>query len=498
MPIPQLKMNRLRGPVYSALFVAALVLAGVPRAAGIDAGGRPESRAESARRPKATPADTTVVLDHKRYDLARRTELDAFLQHVRDLRALSKEERADEGVSKKAKKREKKDKAVADTEETPAPAEAGSRHASTRPDGTAASRGAQAHGSREPGQDSEGAAQLTETDEMPAGGKHGGARGRDWTGKKVRAGLKAIEKIAAKIETGRSEPDARIGQVQEIAWAVEANFVTPWFWRPRVDLADFIFDARDTTLNACGRGSARVPATNLRTYGAPDLSRVDPLPSTYWSPPGRIAAEDLYVGCGRTELPDIGSGVCEYSGPHSGYGSHPSFEVTWKGERWKVKFGEECHSGPFAARVFTALGYPTGPADYVSHIKVHYDRRILSKFNARQVNVMHVSVLGMPVLKVAPNRYFDPFESIEYAVLKDGTRVDREALRDGVFPRRQGKSRPKRPETTPANYDRAYEAKIDYVVMRDASVNSKEKDDDTKDIGFWDYNRPETAGLREV
>src|SRR5207253_187544 len=111
---------------------------------------------------------------------------------------------------------------------------------------------------------------------------------------------------------------------------------------------------------------------------------------------------------------------------------------------------------------------------------------------------MRVGLFGLPVMKLRTDPYYDPLAFINYGVLKDGTRVTAQDLRDGLFPARPGHSRPRRPEQKPSLYDTAYEAKIDYLVMKEASVTSKEKSADDQEIGSWDYNVLGHPKLREV
>ena len=176
---------------------------------------------------------------------------------------------------------------------------------------------------------------------------------------------------------------------------------------------------------------------------------------------------------------------------------HPSFEVTWHDKLWKVKFGEERSSGPFGCRIFWALGYPTDILDYTPEIKVSWDRRILTKFNSRQLNGMKVSLLGLPIGTQRLNPYFDPFDYIQYAVLKDGAKVSSPELRAALFHVTDGEPVPKHPEKNKSLFDKKFESRIDYLVMKAASVVSKEKDDSAQ-VGNWDFNGQDHPKLREV
>ncbi|HLK60495.1 MAG TPA: hypothetical protein VKU00_28295 [Chthonomonadaceae bacterium] len=417
--------------------------------------------------------ETTVTLEKRKYDLAKQEDLQAFLQEVKDLRALAKTEKDEVKADKKAEKKEQK--------------------ADKKQDQQGEKAGKQAEKAEKEEQKSDATEEATEG--TPREAKHKG--GEDWSSKKVRNGLKALEQIAGNLAQGKGDSAAEIHDIQEITWAVESNFRTPYVWRSSVDLGDVLFRTRYLTLNACGRGSAKDPAINLSTYEAADLSKVDPLPSTYWSPPESNRGRDLYIGFDRAALPDFSTTICTFKSPHKGYGIHPSFEVMRDDVRWKVKFDEEHSSGPFASRIFWAMGYPVEVYDYAPEVKVQWDRRILTQFNARQLNSTEIRLAHIPLFKEHPNRYFDPFHYIQYAVLKDGSRIEAEALRTQLFPVAPGHSRPKQPEKNPSLYNTAFESKLDYVVLKDASVTTNE-DEEGDDIGFWDYNNLNHDGLREV
>jgi hypothetical protein len=399
---------------------------------------RPGAAADPAEARPEQPADTKVVLDGRKYDLARRRDLDAFVKDVKHLRSLSKDAKA-------AKKDEADDE---DADATTPPA--------------------QAH-----------------------------KVGRDWGAAKVRHGLKALEKIAVSLQAGKSVSPRAIHEIQEIAWAVESNFHPPYFWRTRMELLDLLYRTRGLMLNASGRGNREKPAADLSIYSVSDLSKVDPKPSSFWSPPPAIPAVDLYRGCGRKTVPDFSETTFSYAAPHKSYGLHPSFEVEAGGKRWKVKFGEERSSGPFACRVFGALGYPVETVDYLSQVRVHWDRRILTDFNARKLSTLKVTFLGIPVVVYHDNPHHDPFDFIKAAILKDGSHIDARQLRANLLPGAGRKRGNKWPEQVPGLYDRKFEAKIDTLVMGAASITPKDSDDGVE-IGSWDYSNLGHSEMREV
>jgi hypothetical protein len=220
---------------------------------------------------------------------------------------------------------------------------------------------AEALGERPEHAGEEAAAGKTEKDEV---------KSRDpLAGKSARRGLKEIQRAAEAILDGAEPGEAGLKRILEIYQALQSRSKVPYTWRANVDLIGMFFRVRDLTLNAVGRGSRRNPAMNLATYRAADLSRIDPMPSSFWSRPASIAARDLYHGFDRAEIPSLADEISRYDGPHTGYGSHAGFYVLCKGQRWRIKFGEE-NSEPFGARILWALGFPARIADYAPELKV--------------------------------------------------------------------------------------------------------------------------------
>ncbi len=322
--------------------------------------------------------------------------------------------------------------------------------------------------------------------------------GRDWSSKKVKNGLKALQSITESMQSDKLDAVTGTHEIQEISWAVESNFIPQYAWRKNLDLGDFVLNARNLLLNGCGRGNSDIPACNLQAYNVRDLSTVDPQPSFFWSRPNSISDKDLYTPYDRKANPDFGDSICKYSSPHKGNGAHPSFEVEWHDSKWKVKFDEEQSSGPFASRIFWALGFPVDVYDFANIVKVRWDKRILTKFNSRKPNSMQIKLAHIPITTLKANKYYDPFNYIGYAVLKDGSRLTSEQLRKNCFPVAGGKKMPARPELNHSLYDNKFANKIDYVVLTNASVTTKEPAEGVEELGYWDYNSLNHANLREV
>ena len=229
-------------------------------------------------------------------------------------------------------------------------------------------------------------------------------------------------------------------------------------------------------------GIGTKPATDLQPGSTDDLSRRDPLPSDFWSPPADIAAEDLSNGFGRVALPDIAGPVWRYAAPKETTGMNPGFEVESGGERVKLKFGE-VSSEPVVTRMFWALGFHADPTDYAAGVKLAYDRRIFTEFNSRlPVRTTFTVFWFVPIFSMNLQPHKDPFDYVSAAVLRDGRRWGGHELKEHLM--------------SGTNFVPAIEAQIDYLVTTNANVQVK--DPDVKSIGPWDYGQLDHADRREV
>lgn len=229
-------------------------------------------------------------------------------------------------------------------------------------------------------------------------------------------------------------------------------------------------------------GTGKSPANDLSPGCQGDLSRCDPLPSTFWSRPANIEAEDLYDGFGRTNLPSVGNSICHYSAPKETSGMNPGYEVKWGDQTVKLKFGEQS-SEPAVTRFFWAMGFHTDPTDYLPGVKMAYDRRIFTEFNSRHPVRMKFTLLWfIPVYSMNLQRHADPFDYVAKAVLRDGRQWSGAEL--------------KRHLMDGTNFVSAVEAQIDYLVTTPANVQVK--DERAKSIGPWDYGQLDHSGRREL
>ena len=221
----------------------------------------------------------------------------------------------------------------------------------------------------------------------------------------------------------------------------------------------------------------------------------DPAASSFWSPPGDIAAKDLYAGFGRRSVPSR-EAECEYRAPKTGWGAHSGFHVRCGDVELRFKSGNEIYGGPFNTRIFDALGYSTYPIDTVPRLTLRYDRRVLAQFHSRKRLAVSARLLFVDLFTHVITDEDDPFDLVDHAVMKNGRTLSgpdlrRALLKDG----RVVKGRP-RPETMDANYDTDFESQIAELVWKPGTVALEPED--VKQVGPWDYDQLDRDGRREV
>jgi hypothetical protein len=319
--------------------------------------------------------------------------------------------------------------------------------------------------------------------------------------KKLRRGLQEADRLAAAALA--ADADHRKDMVALLLETVAAINNSQ---RPpvpgRLDAVQMPFALAAQIRRPIGHG--RAPAANLQPgppstessmagqwHSQPDLSLLDPKPSTFWRRPANIAAADLFHGFGRSNRLEIENMLCDYSKPKDSYGLNPGFEVECRGVEVKLKFGE-ISSEPLTARVFAALGYHADPTDYCPQVLVRYDRRIFQEFHSRKPLRTRFTLLGViPFYTLDLQKRFDPFDYIRWAVLRDGRRWSGRELKAKLFrdPARA------HPEDDPANFREDVEAQIAQLVTVAANVQAK---DAAKTIGPWDFGQLDHAGRREL
>jgi len=252
-------------------------------------------------------------------------------------------------------------------------------------------------------------------------------------------------------------------------------FQTPWFFLKRL--------SRPV-------GVGHKPAANLVPQDEPDLSRLDPKPSTFWQRPTSIPNADLYHGFNRTNLLMESDRVCTYAAPKESFGRNPGFEVESDRLKLKLKFAE-VSSEPFASRIFDALGYHVDPTDYVPRVKVRYSRPLLQEFNSRKALKTHFTFMGLvPLFTLKLQQHYDPFDYLTGAVLVDGENWSSAQLKRKLF---RDPNRP-HPEEEASNFRPEIESAIDYLETVPANVQLKTG----KSIGPWDFGDLDHASRREL
>jgi hypothetical protein len=292
-----------------------------------------------------------------------------------------------------------------------------------------------------------------------------------------------IEMLASSPEDATVEPTLR--EIQELAAALE-NYRRPPV--PRLNLFTVTALGLDFLDNSIGGG--RRPAPNV-PLNEDARQPADPPPSMFWTPGRPIATHNLHAGFGREELPDWPAVVWEYDQPKTSAGGNPGFEIRHGRTKAKLKFAETT-SEPFTARIFHALGFHADVTDHVRQLRVRYDRRMLREFNLRREVILRFRLLGPPLYSLDLQREFDPLDSVETAVLKDGRRLDVAELRGNLYrdPARTA------PHDDPANFNPDFEARIDHLVL--APANFQPDDDETRSVGRWDYAQLDHRHLREL
>lgn len=305
--------------------------------------------------------------------------------------------------------------------------------------------------------------------------------------KRMHRGLKELKRLATELRACAPAQTAELCAAWRETAVAMANlqrspvpekvdfFQTPWFFITRLN-------------RPVGRG--QTAATNLIAHHQTDLSRVDPAPSTFWNRPSGISSQTLYYGFGRTNLLLPDEVLCTYAGPKESFGRNPGFEIDFQGTVLKLKFAE-VSSEPFAARIFSALGYFADPTDYAPSVRVAYSRAMLQEFNSRKPLSTRFTFLGIvPLFTLRLQRHYDPFDYVKRAVLTNGVVWSGSQLKSRLFrdPKRS------RPEADSANFNPSIEASIAYVETVPANVQLKVG----KSIGPWDWGQLDHPSRREL
>ncbi len=303
-------------------------------------------------------------------------------------------------------------------------------------------------------------------------------------------GLKELQRLIGAVRASPSEPQRSEG----IALLLETVAALNNDQRPpipaKVDFLEMPWLFLRQTHRPVGTG--RTPATNLAPGPHPDLSRLDPLPSTFWRRPSGISAIDVYHGFGRTSWLHLENVICDYSAPKRSFGLNPGFEVSVSGLSIKVKFAE-VSSEAFLTRIFDALGFHVDPTDYAPEVRVRYDRRLFQEFHSRRpMHTRFTFLFVIPIHTMELQQRYDPFAYIAWAVLRDGTRWSGQELKARLF---RGPNRP-HPEDHDADFNQGVETNIDYLITVPANIQARNPN--LKSLGLWDFGQLDHADRREL
>jgi len=311
---------------------------------------------------------------------------------------------------------------------------------------------------------------------------------RGYISSRERRGWAHVRRLAEEILAKPEQAATAAKDLAEVLDAIQNNQRRPappsvHFLMPPILALDYLY-------NPIARGE--LPADNLRAGSTGhDLSRLDPLPSTFWERPASIPSQDLYAGFGRARLPRYETNVWEYAGPKTSWGTWPGFELRCGKLEIKVKLAET-RSEPFNARIFHALGFHADPTDHAPYLKIKYSRRLFREFHLRKDLTIDIWSLGLRLYTYDFQKRYDPFRFIAEAVLKDGRRLTGTQLKDFLL----RNSEKHFPEDDPSNFRPENEAQVDYLITTAANVQLQ--DTPFKPIGPWQFEGLGHEHLREL
>lgn len=295
-----------------------------------------------------------------------------------------------------------------------------------------------------------------------------------------------IERLEQTLRSTTSEADRAIieNQIAEVRSAIENNH------RPSiptyVDFAEFPIRLADALNNPVAKGHK--PASNIRASADDDLSRLDPVASTFWKRPDSIRLADLRAGFDRAELPDYDR-LWNYAAPKKS-GRNAGCVLGSGDLRIKVKFAET-HSEPFASRIFHVVGYNVDPTDYSPGLKMKYDRRFFQEFNSRRPMKMKTGMFFIPMIRFDLQNKHDPFAFLERVVFKNGAIVSGPQFKELLL---------QHPNSARSEADREFkteiEDQVEYLVTKPANVQREPPH--AHSLGPWDFREHDHQNLREL
>ncbi len=323
----------------------------------------------------------------------------------------------------------------------------------------------------------------------------------DLVSKKMKRGYEEIINLAVVALSADTSPKDKadaVVHIRESARSIVKNTERPM---PKsVGIGKALKMKKKALSESVGNGSKENPALNLdipdgSTPSDLDLSRVDPIASTFWTKPKNIGAQDLYVGYGRSSIPSFSDVECVYDAPKTNYGTHPGFEMKCGKLKVKLKV-EKRQTEVFSSRVLHALGYNVSPNDPAFGVKVKYDRRILTEWNMRKDITTKIKALFglVKVHEIKFQQYEDPFAypGLAGAILTDGSRISSADLKKMIFK----DPNIEKPETDPSNYNTEFESRVATLVYDGVNLQIDPKNE--KSLGPWDFDTLDHPNRREL
>jgi len=183
---------------------------------------------------------------------------------------------------------------------------------------------------------------------------------------------------------------------------------------------------------------------------------------------------------------------CTYSKAKYGYGVHGGFQIQCGEDTFKVKFGNEIYSGPFNSRIYARIGYTAPVINYFENLKIKYDRRIFSEYNARAAMTFKVTLAYQKIYEFTNKRTFNAFSEVQSFILNDGTTLSSNEVQKKLIINSQDEL-----NYSDANINTDFEKNIAYVILKPATLTQK-NNADLVEVGPWKASDLNYSKLSEV
>ncbi len=223
------------------------------------------------------------------------------------------------------------------------------------------------------------------------------------------------------------------------------------------------------------------------TFYPDSNTNVSVQPSSFWQPPTQI---NMWQGNSQVDFEKIATQICDYDKPKTGFGIQTGFKIKCGDLKFKSKFGNEVHAGPFNSRIYARLGYNVPGMHYIPELKLHYSRKLFTEINSRKKKYRTYTLLGIRLRSTPDNRHKDAMSVVKSATLKNGQVMDVNTLKEKLLPN----CRAEYCSNDDANFDENFEKQIDYLSFIESAII----EDSGKSIGRWDYDNLDHADRREV